>query len=153
MNLEALAEERRRFIRDTGDLVGCLPIKFEIEFGSRPAVIPVGEMIELAASQWPLRKRRSSDGDAHARRLARDAADLCDCFGMGDDTARDEALAALVLACEHENRVTFGDQLAAIHRLVRDECERPRPPIDNLSFDRERHDCPRSRYEPYPTTD
>jgi hypothetical protein len=31
---------------------------------------------------------------------------------------------------------------------VRDECERPRPPIDYLRFDRERHDCPRSRCNP-----
>jgi hypothetical protein len=91
MNLEALAEERRRLIRDADNLIGCLPIKFEIEFSPRPTVIPVGEMLELAAPEWSLRKHRSSDGDAHSRRLARDAPLLCDCFGVSDDTARDEA--------------------------------------------------------------
>ncbi len=48
--LEALAEERRCFIGDTDDFVGCLPIEFEIELCPRPAVIPVGEMLEFAAS-------------------------------------------------------------------------------------------------------
>src|ERR1700730_248093 len=148
MNLEALAEERRRIIRDADDLICCLPIKFEIEFSPRPTVIPVGEMVELAASQWSLRKRRSSDRDAHSRRLARDAPLLCDWFGVRDDTARNEALAALLLTREHKNRVTFGNQLAAIHRLVRGERERPRPRIDNLRFDREHHDGPRSRHDP-----
>src|SRR5579862_6671594 len=45
-------------------------------------------MLELAAPQCPLRKRRSSDSDARARRLARDAALPCDCLSVGDDTAR-----------------------------------------------------------------
>ena len=124
--LEALAEERRCSIGDTDDFVSCLPIEFEIELSPRPAVIPVGEMLELAASHWPLRGLRSFDSDAHARRLACDAALLSDRFGVSDNAARDEALAALSLPREHENRVTFGDQLAAIHRLVRDECERDR---------------------------
>src|ERR1700722_9878188 len=48
---EALAEERRRFIRDADDLVGCLPIEFEIELSPRPTVFRVGEVLELAASQ------------------------------------------------------------------------------------------------------
>jgi hypothetical protein len=51
-------------------------------------------------------------------------------------------LAALFLAREYENRVTFGDPLAAIHRLVGGERERPCPRIDNLCFDRICHDCP-----------
>ncbi len=77
------------------------------------AVIPLGEMLELAASHWPLRERRSFDSDAHARRLACCAALLRDGFGMSDNTARDEPLAALSLAREHENRVALGDHLAA----------------------------------------
>ena len=46
--LEEFAEERRHFIRDAGDLVRCLTIEFEIELGPGLAVIPVGEMFELA---------------------------------------------------------------------------------------------------------
>ena len=147
-HLEALAEKGRRFIGDTDDFVGCLPIEFEIELRSRPAITPVGEMLEFAAPHWPLRKRRSFDGDAHARRLAWYTALLSNGFGVSDDTARDEALAALVLAREYENRVTLGDQLAAIHRLVGGERETPRPRIDDLRFDRIRHDCPRSKHQP-----
>src|ERR1700730_15351211 len=119
-----------------------------MECTPRPTVIPVGEMLELAAPQWSLRKRRSSDRDAHSRRLARDAPLLCDCFGVSNDTARAKASAALVLTREHENRVTFGNKLAAIHRLVRGESERPRPRIDHLRFDREHHDGLRSRHDP-----
>jgi hypothetical protein len=55
--LEEFAEERRRFIRDADDLVRCLTIEFEIELGSGLAVIPVGEMFELAPPQRPLRER------------------------------------------------------------------------------------------------
>src|ERR1700677_1102285 len=146
-SLEALAEERRRLSRDADNLIGCLPIEFEIELSPGPTVFPVGEMLELAAPQWPLRKRRSSDRDAHSRRLARDAPLLCDCLGVSDDTACNEALAAFVLTREHENRVTFGNQLAAIHRLVRGERERPRPRIDDLRLDREHHDGPRSGHD------
>jgi hypothetical protein len=124
-----------------------LPIEFEIKLSPSLAVLPVGKMLEFAAPQCPLRKRRPSDGDAHARRLARDAALLCNCFGVSNDTARDEALAALVLAREYENRVTFGDLLAALHRLVRGEYERARPRIDNLRLDRVQHDCPGSKHQ------
>ena len=55
------------------------------------------------------------------------------------DIVGEEALSAFVLACEHEDHVAFGDLLAAIHRLLRGECERLRPWIANLGFDRERH--------------
>jgi hypothetical protein len=55
MALETLRKERRGSIRDTDDLVGCLPIEFKVELSSRLAVIPVGEMLELAAPHWPLR--------------------------------------------------------------------------------------------------
>jgi hypothetical protein len=91
-------------------LFGCLPIKLEIEFGPRATIIPVGEMLDLAAPQWSLRKRRSSDRDAHSR-LARDVPLLCDCFSVSDDTASNEALAALVLTREQEIRVTLGISL------------------------------------------
>jgi hypothetical protein len=37
------------------DFIGCLPAEFEIELCPRPGVIPVGEMLEFAASHWPLR--------------------------------------------------------------------------------------------------
>jgi len=138
--LEALIEERRRSIGDADDFVGCLPIEFEIELSPRPAVVPVGEMLELAASHWPLGERRSFDSDAHARRLAGYAAFLPNGCGSSDNAARDEALPTLVLAREDENRITFGDQLAVIHCLVGGERERPGPRLDNLRFDRIRHD-------------
>ena len=118
MRLEALTEERRRLIGDADNLIGCLPIKFEIEFSLRPTVIPVGEMLELAAPQWSLRKRRSADRDAHSRRLAPDAPLLRNCFGVSDDAAGDEALAALALTREHENRVTFGSSCAPSARIT-----------------------------------
>src|ERR1700691_2942908 len=70
--LKIFAEERCRFIRDADDLVRCLPIKLEIELRSRLAVLPMGEMLELVAPQWPPRKRSAFDGNGHARRLPGD---------------------------------------------------------------------------------
>ena len=57
---------------------------------------------------------------------------------------RDEASPALVLACEDEYRVAFGDMLAAIHRPLRGKHERLRLQIANLGFNCERHDFARS---------
>ncbi len=79
--------------------------------------MPVCQMFEFAPSQRPFRERGPSDGEAHTRRLPGDAALLRDRFGGTDNAARDEALTALVLAREHENRVAFGDMLTAIHCL------------------------------------
>src|SRR5947207_12368248 len=90
--LEELAEERRRVIRDAGDLVGGLTIEFEIELGCGLAVIPVGERFELAPPKLPLRKRDASDGDAHTRCLPDDAALLRGRRSSYDNAARDEAL-------------------------------------------------------------
>src|SRR5882762_2244879 len=141
-SLEEFAEERRRVIRDAGDLVRCLTIELEIELGPGLAVVPVGEMFELAPPQRPLRECGASDGEAHTRCLPGDAALLRDRFGGSDNAARDEALPGLVLAREYENRVVFGDMLTAIHRLLRGERERLRPRIANLGFDREPHASP-----------
>ena len=44
------AEECRRFIRNADDLVSCLAIEFEIEFGLGSTVVPVGKQLELAPS-------------------------------------------------------------------------------------------------------
>jgi hypothetical protein len=74
--------------------------------------------------------------------LPGDPAFLCDRFGRGDDAARDETWPAFVLAREDENRIAFGDVLAAIHRLLRAERERLRLWIANFGFDRE-HYIPR----------
>src|SRR5712691_7009657 len=90
LSLKESAEERRRFIRDAGDLVRCLTIEFEIELGLGPAVVPVGKRFELAPTQAPLRERGASDGDAHARRLPGDPGFLWDRFGQGDAAAGDE---------------------------------------------------------------
>ena len=135
--LKELAEERRRFIRDADNLVRCLTIEFEIEFGLRSTIVPVGKKSQLAPPQAPLRERGASDGDAHARRLPGDPAFLCDRFGQSDHAARDETWPAFVLAREDEDRIAFGDVLATIHRLLRGEGERFRPRIANLGFDRE----------------
>jgi hypothetical protein len=136
---EEPAEERRRFIRDAGNLVRCLTIEFEIELGLGSTVVPVGETSELAPSQAPLCERAASDGDAHPRRLSGDPAFFCDRFGRGDHAARDETRPAFVLAREDEDRIAFGDVLATIHRLLRAERESLRPRIANLDFDREHH--------------
>src|SRR5262249_43733278 len=127
------------FIRDASDLVRCLTIKLEIELGLGSAVVPVGKAFELAPSQAPFREPGASDDDAHPRRLPGDSAFLCDRFGRGDETARNETWSAFVLAREHEDRIAFGDVLATIHGLLRSERERFRPQIANLGFDRERH--------------
>ena len=137
--LKKSAKERRRFIRDADDLVRCLTIEFEIELGLGSTVVPVGKRFELAPPQAPLRERGAPDGDAHARRLPGDPAFPGDRFGRGDDAARDETWPAFVLAREDEDRIAFGDLLAAIHRLLRAERERLRPGIANLGFDREHH--------------
>src|SRR5437763_2268472 len=137
--LKESAEERRRFIRNADDLIRCLTIEFEIEFGLGSTVVPVGKKFELAPTQAPLRERGASDGDAHARRLPGDPGFLCDRFGRGDDAACDETGPAFVLAREDEDRIAFGDMLATIHRLLRAERERLRPRIANLGFDREHH--------------
>jgi hypothetical protein len=137
--LKEPAEERRRFIRDAGNLVRCLTIEFEIELGLGSTVVPVGKKSELAPPQAPLCERGASDGDAHARRLPGDPAFFCDRFGRGDDAARDETWSTFVLAREDEDRIAFGDVLATIHRLLRAERESVRPRIANLGFDREQH--------------
>jgi len=87
--------------------------------GSGLAVVPVGEMFELAPPKPPLCERGALDGDAHTRGLPDDAGLLRDRLSGHDDAAGDEALPALVLAREHENRVSSSDMLAAIHRLLR----------------------------------
>src|SRR6266403_6094805 len=85
--LEEFAEERSRVIRDAGDLARCLTIELEIELGPGLAVVPVGEMFELAPPQRPLRERGASDGEAHTRCLPGDAALLRDLFSGSDNAA------------------------------------------------------------------
>ena len=138
--LEASVEKRRRFIRYADDLVRCLAVEFEIELGFRLAVIPVGKLFQFAAPQWPLRERGSFDRDAHARRLPGDTV-FRDCFGRSHHATRNEALPALVFACEDEHRVTFGDVLAAIHRLLPSKHECSGAQIADLGFNREWHTC------------
>src|SRR6266702_398435 len=78
--LEESTEKRRGFFRETNDLVRCLTIEFEIEFSPGTAVIPVGELLEVASSQGSLRERSTSDGNAHTRRLPGYAGFLRDRF-------------------------------------------------------------------------
>ena len=137
--LKESAEERCGFIGNANDLVRCLTIEFEIEFGLGSAVVPAGKKFELAPAQAPLGELGAFDGDAHARRLPGDPAFLWDRFSQGDNASGDETCPAFVLARENEDRITFGDALATIHRLLRAEHECPRPRIANLGFDRERH--------------
>ena len=144
VKLEETIEKCRRFIRDADDFVRCLAIEFEIELGLRLAVIPVGKLFEFAPPQWLLRKSVAFDGDANAGRLTGDSAFLRDCLGGSDRATRDEASSALVLACEDEHSIVFGDLLAVIHRLLRGKYERFRPQIANLGFNGECHDFVRS---------
>ena len=142
--LEEAIEKRRRFIRDADDFVRCLAIEFEIELGFRLSIIPIGKLFEFTPPQCPLRQSGAFDGDADAGRLTGDSAFPRDCLGGSDRATRDEASPALVLACQDEHRVAFGDMLAAIHRLLRGKHERFRPQIANLDFNCERHYFPRS---------
>src|SRR6266478_5105152 len=50
-SLKEPPEERRRFIRDAGNLVRCLTIEFEIELSLGSTVVPVGKKFELAPSE------------------------------------------------------------------------------------------------------
>ena len=141
-HLKESAQECCRFIRDANDFVRGLAIEFEIEFGFGAIVVPVAKTFQLAAPEAPLGERSAFNSDADPRRLPGDPAFLRDRFGRDDDAARDETWSAFVLACEHEDRIAFGDLFASIHRLLRVERERSRPRIANLGFDRERHFCP-----------
>ena len=128
-------------MRDADDLVGRLPVEFEIDLGFRLAIVPRGVMSNLAPSQRPLRQRGALDGDAHTRRLPRNARFPGDGFGGGNNSSRNEAAPALILAREHIDGVAFRDVLAAIHRLLRGEHKRARPRIAKLDFDREGVPC------------
>ena len=121
--LKESVEECRCFIRDTGELVRCLTIEFKIKLSFGSTVVPIAKALEFVSPEGVLRERATFDSDAHARRLAGDPAFLWDRFRGGDDAARDETRPAFVLAGEDEDRITFGDALAAIHRLLRTERE------------------------------
>src|SRR5271165_2555752 len=121
---EEPAEKRRRLIRDADDLVRGLSIEFKIEFGSRPAVIPVGKMVELASPQWPLGEHGAPDREAHTWCLPGNAALLCDRCDGSHHAACEQAVPALILAREHVNCVAFGDEFAAVHRFLPGERER-----------------------------
>src|SRR3954452_2597862 len=132
-------EECRRVVGDARDLVRGLAVKLEIELCFGTAVAPFREGLQLVPPKAALRARRALDPDAHAGRLPRAPAVLRDCFGAGDDPARDQALPALVLAREHKDRVAACDLFAAIHRLLCNETERVRPRIGHFGLDRKRH--------------
>ena len=135
--LKESVEKRRSRIGYSDDLVRRLAIEFEIELGFGTTVFPVGKALELAPPQRALRERGAIDGDAHAGRLPGDAAFLLDRFRGRDDAARDEAVPALVLACENEHRVAHRDVLAAVHRFLRAKRKRLRLRITNLGLDHE----------------
>jgi hypothetical protein len=137
--LKECSEERRRVVRNTGDLVRCLTIEFEIQLGLRSTVVPAGKSFELTPPQPPLREGGAFDRDAHAGRLPSDTAFLWDSFGRGDYTARDETSSAFVLTRENEDSVAFGDVLATIHRLLCAERESLRQRIANFGFDGKLH--------------
>jgi hypothetical protein len=117
----------------------CLAIEFEIKLGLGASVSPILIGLQFLSSEGPLRSCGPLDGHAHTRRLTRDTAFLWSGFGGGDDAARDEAFASLVLACEDEYDVAFGDAFAPIHRFLRAEDECLRPGRVNFGFDRVGH--------------
>ena len=143
--LKEFAEKHRRLIRDADDLVRRLTIEFEIELGLGSAIVPLVETLEIAPPQRPPGERGPSDGEAHAWRLPGNAGPLRDRFGGSDNATGNKALAALVLAGEHESHIALGNMLAAIHGLLRGERKRLRLGIVNRRFDRKRHVSPPSR--------
>jgi len=102
-------------------------------------------MLKLAPPEGALRERGTSNREADTGCLSGYVGLLRNRFGGSDNAARDEALPALVLARKYENRVAFGDVPAAIHCLLRRECEHYRSRIANLGFNCERHTVPPSR--------
>src|SRR5262245_15814272 len=147
--LKESLEECRCLVRDTDDLIRCLTIEFEIEFGFGSMVVPVAKTFQFAAVKTPLGERGAGDGDAHTRRLPGDPVFLRDRFGRSDDAARNETWPAFVLARENEDRIVFSNVLPSVHRLLIGESELFRPRIANLGLDREHHFCPpltNSRY-------
>lgn len=105
--LRESTEERPRLIQDADDLVRCLTIELEVWFGLGSRVVPVGKAFELAPPEATLRERDASDRDAYARRSAGDPACLCDRFGRGDDTARDETWLGVVGYLAVSGRLPF----------------------------------------------
>src|SRR6185436_15462425 len=103
--------EGRRLVGDTGDLVGRLPVEFEIELSLGPTVLPSAESLQLAPPQAPLGGRSVVHGDTHARRLPLAATSFRHRLGRRDHTARDQSWAAFILAGEDEDRVALGDLL------------------------------------------
>jgi len=59
-------------------------------------------MFEFAPATLLFGERGASDGDAHSRRLPVNARLPGDRFGIDEDTARDQTLATLVLACKQK---------------------------------------------------
>src|SRR5258708_36038951 len=104
-------------MRDTSELVRCLTIEFKIELSFGSTVVPIAKALEFVSPERPLRERATFNSDAHARRLAVAPAFLWDRFRGGDDAARDQTRPAFVFTGEDEDRIAFGDALAAIHRL------------------------------------
>ena len=96
--LEESVQECCRFIRDANDLVRCLAIEFEIEFGFGAIVVPVAKTFQLAAPEAPFGKRSASNSDADPRRLPGDPAFLRDRFSRSDNAARNETWPAFILA-------------------------------------------------------
>src|SRR5678815_3558483 len=115
--LKESPKKRRRAFRDADDLVGCLAIEFEVEFGLGAAIVPVGIRLELSPPETLFRERSSLYGDAHARGLALDSGLPWRCPGRGNNAPGNQTWPAFVLARENENLITFGDTLAAVHRL------------------------------------
>src|SRR5947209_16613051 len=109
--LKEPAEERRRFIRDAGNLVRCLAIELEIELGLGSTVVPVGKTFELAPPEAPLCERGTSDGDTYAGRLPGDPTFSCDRFGRGDDAAGDETWPAFVLTRKEIGRASCRERV------------------------------------------
>jgi hypothetical protein len=44
-------QERSRFVRDTRNLVGCLPIELSSDLGLRPVVLAIAERLQLASAE------------------------------------------------------------------------------------------------------
>jgi hypothetical protein len=137
--LEETFEKSCRPVGYTGYVVCCLAIEFEVELGFGPTVLPIPEALKVTPPQRPLCGLDAFNGDADAWCLAGNAGVLGDQFGGRDYAARYEAWPALVLTRKNENRVTLGDALTAVHRLLRDKLQGLCALVANFGFYHENH--------------
>jgi hypothetical protein len=89
--LEELTEECCGPIGDAYDLVRCLAIELEVQFGFGATVVPVGEGLEFGPTEATFRQTGSPNGDTDAWRLPGDAWLPWRWFSRGDNASSNQA--------------------------------------------------------------